>query len=119
MIVVLGICFAVASFSYYQARDVEVYLPWLWPAWLACAAVACFAFALRLDSAALWQTSRVFVVIGTGSRVVSILTRAVEGTLPNGWSGLGGGAIYFGAAVAFHRLWSVDFRYWSRRASSG
>lgn len=114
----IGLLFALAAFGFFQGRAAEVYLPWLWPAWLAAAAVACIVFAVRIQSAWWWQASRILVVIGAGSRCVSILSRALEGTLANSWSGLGGAAIYLMCAHTLHRLWGVDFRYWSRRVTA-
>lgn len=117
-IIEIGLLFAVAAFGFFQGRDAEVYWPWLWPAWLAVAAIACVVFALRIQSAFWWQLSRILVVIGAGSRCVSILFRALDGTLVNAWSGLGGATIYLICAHTLHRLWGVDFRYWSRRVTA-
>ncbi|GEM_PF-4318461 len=116
-ILVIGVLLAVAAIAYYQGRNVEVYLPWLWPAWLAVAAVACFVFAWRLDSPRWWQASRILTVIGVLSRVASIAFRAVKGELASSWSGVGSSAIYMLAAVVLYRVWDGDFRYWSRRAA--
>jgi hypothetical protein len=112
-----GALYLVAAFGYYQARNVEVYLPWLWPAWLACAGGACLMFAARLDSAFWWQCSRILVVIGTLSRCASIALRSVYGELPSGWSGFAGSLIYLAAALATFLLWGGSFRFWSRRAA--
>lgn len=118
LIIEIGLLFAVSAVAFFEGRDAEVYWPWLWPLWLAAAAVACIVFAVRIQSAAWWQLSRILVVIGAGSRCVSILSRAIDGRLASNWSGMGGAAIYLICATVLHRLWGVDFRYWSRRVTA-
>lgn len=118
VIVFIGVLFLISGYGFWVARDVEIYLPLVWPVWMLCAGVSCIVFAFSIHSAFWWQTSRIFVVIGALSRVGSLLSRALAGELPNPWSALGGAALYLICASALFRLWDVEFRWWSRRETA-
>lgn len=118
VLVVLGTCFAGAALGYSQSTSVEVYLPWLWPTWFALAALACWTFAANLGSSFWWNTSRILVVIGVLSRCGSIITRINRHTITSPWAGFATICLYVAAAGAFHRVWTIDFRYWSRRLAA-
>lgn len=117
VLVIMGALLVLAASGYYASRDVEIFIPWLWPTWLLVAGMSCFAFAARFESAHWWQISRVLVVIGVLSRSFSIFLRAVNSELPSAGAGLGGACIYLIGAAALYRVWTVDFRRQSRRAA--
>lgn len=116
VLVAFGALFIVAGVAYGQAQDSETYLPWLWMPLFVLAGVSCWVFAWHLRSAFWWQTSRILVVLAILARIYGIVGNVHYGA--NGWKATAGICLYLVGAGALHRVWTIDFRYWSRRVAA-
>lgn len=118
-VALIGLCMAALAVTAAMAtisRELDP-LAWLWPSAMTAAAVSCFVFAVKIASAAWWWLSRTTTVLGVLARSGLVWMELVRRNYPDGWLGAGSFVVTLLAAYALHRLWFVDFRYWSRVAA--
>lgn len=118
-IAVIGLCMGVLAVVTVKSLHSRGLAPfeWVWPTLMATAAAACLVFARLIGSASWWWISRTATVLGVLARSGLVWQELTRNEYPDGWLGVGSFVTTALAAYALHRLWFVDFRYWSRRAA--
>lgn len=115
VVVALGVLFVVAGVCLYQSPP-DADQQWVWTIWMIAAGVFALTFAWRFDSAAWWQISRIFAVVGVMSRSGAIITRWAHGTL-DPWLSVAGLALFAIGTITIYQFWSSTLRYWSGRVA--